>query len=70
MIKDKLALIFQIVTLALIYFLSGNLCNFIGIPNEFGTIIWPPSGIALGAVLILGHRVALGVLMGALFTNL
>ena len=70
MIKDKLALIFQIVTLALIYFLSGNLCNFIGIPNEFGTIIWPPSGIALGAVLILGHRVALGVLIGAFFTNL
>ena len=70
MIKDKITLLFQIAALAVIYFLSGNLCNFIGIPNEFGTIIWPPSGISLAAVLILGHRVVLGVLIGAFCTNL
>ena len=70
MTKEKIPLLFQIIALAIIYFFSGNLCNAIGIPNEFGTIIWPPSGISLAAVLILGHRIALGVLIGAFFTNL
>lgn len=70
MIKETLKLLCQILTLALVYFLTGNLCNFIGIPNEFGTIIWPPSGISLAAVLIWGMRVIPGVLIGAFCTNL
>lgn len=69
MIKTQFTLLFQIAALALMYFLSGNFCNFIGIPNEFGTIIWPPSGISLAAVFILGRRVILGVLIGAFCTN-
>src|SRR5262245_15286791 len=29
------------------------------------TLIWPPAGIALGAVLVLGYRVWPGVLVGS-----
>ncbi|MEN9897284.1 MAG: hypothetical protein RLZZ66_933 [Pseudomonadota bacterium] len=68
--KDKITSLYQIIALAIIYFLSANFCNFIGIPNEFGTIIWPPSGISLVAMIILGPRALIGVFIGALCTNL
>ena len=31
--------------------------------------VWPPSGIALAAVLLLGYRVWPGILLGAFFAN-
>ena len=68
--KEKITLTYQIIALALVYFLSANFCNFMGIPNEFGTIIWPPSGISLAAMLILGPRALIGIFIGALCTNL
>ncbi|MEY4718138.1 MAG: hypothetical protein RL563_756, partial [Pseudomonadota bacterium] len=68
--KKKIAYLFQITLLAITYFISGNFCNYVGIPNEFGTIIWPPSGISLAAVLLLGPRISVGILLGAFFTNL
>jgi signal transduction histidine kinase len=33
------------------------------------TLVWAPSGIAMAALLLLGHRVALGVTLGAFFGN-
>jgi signal transduction histidine kinase/ActR/RegA family two-component response regulator len=33
------------------------------------TAVWPPSGIALAAILLLGHRATLGVLLGAFLAN-
>jgi integral membrane sensor domain MASE1 len=34
------------------------------------TVVWPPSGIALAALLVLGFRVWPGVWLGALAANL
>lgn len=60
----------QILAVCLIYFVVGRLSLFLAIPPGFAAAVWPPSGIALAAVLILGNRVWLGVLLGSFLTNL
>lgn len=40
------------------------------IPPGNSTAVWPPSGIALGALLIFGNRVWPGIWLGALLTTL
>src|SRR4029079_16162300 len=34
------------------------------------TVVWPPSGIALAALLLLGYRAWLGVWLGSFLVNL
>jgi hypothetical protein len=38
-------------------------------PNPSATAVWPPTGIALAAILILGNRVWPAILVGAFFVN-
>jgi diguanylate cyclase (GGDEF)-like protein len=59
-----------IVLLASVYFLAGKLGLSLAFVHPSSTAIWPPSGIALAAFLLLGYRVWPGVLMGAFFVNL
>jgi integral membrane sensor domain MASE1 len=33
-------------------------------------VVWPPSGIALAAVLLLGYRAAAGIWLGSFLINL
>ncbi|OPX55557.1 Signal transduction histidine kinase [Oceanospirillum multiglobuliferum] len=54
---------------ALSYFILGMLGQLIAIPPGFATIIWPASGIALGAVLLLGRWSLLGVFLGSFLVN-
>lgn len=53
------------------YFASAYLGDISGL-ILFGnlTLFWPPSGIALAALLFLGNRVWVGVLLGSLLGNL
>lgn len=60
----------QIVSLAIAYAITGKLGTLLAIPPGYATAVWPPSGIALAGVLVLGYRVWPGVLLGALFVNL
>ena len=52
------------------YFAAGRLGLSLAFVNESATAIWPPSGIAIAAVLIWGPQVWPGVLAGAFFVNL
>src|SRR4051812_45447898 len=36
----------------------------------FATVVWPPSGLALAAVLLIGSRAWPGILIGAISANL
>ena len=38
-------------------------------PPGYATLIWPPSGIALGFLLFYGYRVVPGVLLGSFLLN-
>lgn len=59
----------QILLLALLYIITGKLGLFLAIPPGYATVIWPPSGIALGALLVYGRRLWPGILIGSFLLN-
>lgn len=52
------------------YLVFGLLGQTLAIPPGYATVIWPASGIALGACLIWGPVVLPAVFLGSFFTNL
>ncbi|MBA3534605.1 MAG: MASE1 domain-containing protein, partial [Ardenticatenales bacterium] len=60
----------QIVLLALLYYVSGRLGQLTALPGTQATPVWPPSGIAQAALLLLGYRVWPGIFLGAFFANI
>src|SRR5689334_9350368 len=56
--------------IALVYYATGKLGLLTAIPPGIATAIWPPSGIALAAVLFLGNRVLPGIWLGSVLVNL
>jgi len=55
--------------LALLYYLTGRLGLLLAIPPGYATAVWPPSGIALAGLLLLGARVWPGILVGSFALN-
>ena len=55
--------------LALVYFLAGKLGLHFAFVHASATAIWPPTGIALAAVLLFGRRVWPAVFVGAFLVN-
>ncbi len=55
---------------ALAYFLAGRLGLELAIPPGYATAVWPPSGIALAAVLLAGRGVWPGIVIGSFLVNL
>jgi PAS domain S-box-containing protein len=56
--------------LAAAYVVAAKLSLIFAIPPGYATAVWPPSGIALAAVLIVGPRIWPGVWLGAAVANL
>ncbi len=56
--------------LALIYFVAGKLSLQLAFFNASASPVWPPAGIALAALLVLGYRASPGIFVGAFFANL
>ena len=57
------------VLLAAVYFAAAKLSLPLAIPPGYATAVWPPSGIALAALLLLGPRAWPGVWLGAALVN-
>ena len=55
--------------LAVIYFVAGRLGLRLAFVHPNSTAVWPPAGIALAALLILGYRVWPGIFLGAFLVN-
>jgi diguanylate cyclase (GGDEF)-like protein/PAS domain S-box-containing protein len=53
-----------------IYFLGGKFGLKLAYLNPSVTAVWPPTGIALAALLLFGYRVWPGVMLGAFLVNL
>ena len=51
------------------YALAGRFGLALAFVNPSATAVWPPTGIALAAVVILGPRVWPGIFLGAFLTN-
>jgi len=55
--------------LAISYFAAAKLGLKLAFVNISATAVWPPTGIALASLLVLGYRVWPGILLGAFFAN-
>jgi PAS domain S-box-containing protein len=55
--------------LALIYFITARLGLRLALVHDSATAVWPPTGISLAALLLLGYRLWPGVLLGAFVAN-
>ncbi|WP_331346734.1 CHASE domain-containing protein [Cellvibrio sp. UBA7661] len=62
--------VLRILLLALVYFIAGRLSLLLAIPPGFVTGLFLPLGIALGAVLIWGYSMGVGVFLGSLLLNI
>ncbi|HEX2279516.1 MAG TPA: MASE1 domain-containing protein [Candidatus Tectomicrobia bacterium] len=58
-----------IVGVAGVYFIAGKLGLRLALIHPGVTAVWPPTGFALAACLVLGYRVWPGILLGALLVN-
>src|SRR6058998_3867934 len=54
---------------ALIYFAAAKLGFVFAFVAKQVTVVWPPTGIALAALLVLGPRAWPGITLGAFFAN-
>ena len=68
------ASILQLVGIILIltatYALVGKLGLSLAVVHPHATAVWPPSGVALAALLVLGYRVWPGIFLGAFLVNI
>src|SRR5262245_35119880 len=60
----------EIVSLAGLYFLAARLGLSLASVHTNVSPVWPPTGIAIAAVLLIGYRVWPGILLGAFVANL
>jgi two-component system, NarL family, sensor histidine kinase FusK len=56
--------------LAILYFVAGKLGLRLAIVHPSATAVWPGTGIALAALLLLGYGVWPGIFLGAFLVNL
>ena len=60
----------QVALIAAVYFAAAKISLVLAIPPGYATAVWPPSGIALAAALLLGRRIWPGIWIGAAMANL
>ncbi|MFN2509618.1 MAG: MASE1 domain-containing protein [Chthoniobacterales bacterium] len=56
--------------LTAVYFVAGKLGLKLAFVNASASPVWPPAGIALGALLLLGYRAWPAIFLGAFLVNL
>ncbi len=61
--------ILRIVLVATLYFLAGKFGLRLALINPSASPVWPPTGIALAALLVFGYRVYPAIFIGAFFVN-
>jgi hypothetical protein len=59
----------SVAALALAYFVAAKLGLELALISPYSTAVWPPTGIALAALLLWGYQLWPGVLIGALLAN-
>ena len=59
----------QLILVAAAYFAAAKVSLFLAIPPGYATAVWPPSGIAVAAMLLLGNRIWPGVWAGVALVN-
>jgi PAS domain S-box-containing protein len=68
--ERKRADLAKIVLIAAIYFVSGKLGLKLAFLHQSASPVWPPTGIAIAALLLLGNRIWPGIWLGAFLVNI
>jgi PAS domain S-box-containing protein len=68
-VKYRLRSLTEMVALATLYVLAARVGLMMDAVAGFATLVWPPTGIALAALLIFGYRLWPGILVGAFVAN-
>ena len=63
--KTSLTIVTRVVLLTALYFLGGLLGKETSFLSHSQALVWPPSGIALAAILLFGYRFWPGIALGA-----
>ena len=69
-VPSRAAFLMRLAALTLAYFLAGRLGLSMAYLNASASPIWPPTGIAVAALLLFGRQLWPGVAAGALLVNL
>src|SRR6266853_1003907 len=67
--KSRIFFVVELVALALVYFCCGRFGLSLAFVNPNATAVWPPTGVALVALLVRGQRLWPGVFLGAFLVN-
>jgi PAS domain S-box-containing protein len=59
----------MILVTAAAYYVTGRIGLALAIPPGYATVVWPPAGIALAAVVLGGYRNWPGVMLGSFLVN-
>ena len=70
MLSRKAVAFWRLVPLTIAYFFAGKFGLSLAFVNASASAVWPPTGIAFAAFLVLGHRVWPAVLVGAFLVNI
>lgn len=62
--------VWKILALAAVYFVAGKLGLKMAFLHRSASPVWPPTGIALAALLVAGYRLWPGVWLGAFLVNI
>jgi len=69
-LNRNVVLLAKMLLVAVVYFGSGQLGLSLAVPPGYATVIWPPSGIALGAIILYGWRLCPGIFLGSVLISI
>ncbi|HWP57950.1 MAG TPA: MASE1 domain-containing protein [Candidatus Acidoferrales bacterium] len=67
--KLHLRITTSILALAIVYFFTGKFGLSLAVVHPSASAVWPPSGLALAALLLWGYRLWPGIFIGAFLVN-
>ncbi|HXG37323.1 MAG TPA: PAS domain S-box protein [Bacteroidota bacterium] len=68
-VYERVRSVTAIVLLTVVYYIAARFGLGIDAISGFATLVWPPTGISLAALLIFGYRLWPGVFLGAVLAN-
>src|SRR5438552_6644961 len=69
-IRARISLLIEIQALALLYFCCGTYGLSLAFVNKSASAVWPPTGMALVALLFRGYRLWPAIFVGAFAVNI
>lgn len=67
--RERILILVKIAALSGVYVVVAKLGLMLNAVSQFATLVWPPSGISLAALLLFGYDMAWGVFLGAFIVN-